>query len=189
MNNSSTLPFKIPLDSFERCLKNIISDSGTLNIYAQVSPCTTEEGKRSPPGMVRKEVAKPKFTAAARPKSAASGGAGKKPQPKPEMTKRQRFAINSVVAIRNEDGGVWLGRLLRPLNLGTDENTKVQWFEEVKSRGKGKKFTLTQSKDNIATQSIHPMEFEFVQEEGGLWSPANPGLLQQVQHMYQHMPM
>jgi hypothetical protein len=90
------------------------------------------------------------------------------------MKKTQRFATNDVVAIRNEDGGLWLGRLLRPLNLATEHSTKVQWFEEVSGKGKGKKYTLTPGKDDIATQSIHPMALHLVEEEGGLYGARLP---------------
>lgn len=184
--HSSSDPLTMRLSEFTGVLEKITDVHGTLRVTAEVQPSFVPPVEKSSRGGT---IRTPKTSVAKDRKRLA----GKAPKSDRESTvRKQKIALgkkllqlqkNDVVAIRNPDGGLWLGRLERVLDLVNDDNAKVRWFEQTKT-GNNPTFVLTNGQDIISSKSIHPEPISLVQVKER-FSFEIPSQLDEINELYQ----
>lgn len=180
IGGSSTVPFTLELNVFEEELDKFVSSDGTLNIYAQVSPSPAAKKTSRPGGANNASNSK-------RPKHSKSSSSARKVS-LPTHQKVSKLKTGDSVAIRNESGGLWFGRLLQNLNVEKQESARIQWYEEV-GKGQAAKLKLTNSKDQVPTQSIHPAPVDLSQDASGLFKFKDPRMVKQITELYAYAPL
>jgi len=189
VGGSSTVPFTLELNVFEDEMDKFVSPDGTLNIYAQVSPSSAAKKSSKPGGSNNASaLAKKAKKSSSAGKSPSSPSSSSSTASSPSPSKVTKFKAADVVAVRNETGGLWFGKLTANLNLATQASAKIQWFEES-GKGPAMKLSLTNSKDNVPSQSIHPAALDLVQDGNGFWKPKDPRMVKRITELYTYAPL
>ena len=145
------------LCDFTRDIQRWLTADGTLNLRA--SPILTE----SPLAVdftntgveLGKTTKRRKSTMASKLKAHS-----KKAETNHKIPIRKKIRQFEDVVVRNEEGGLWIGRLMHNVDFSRDRKVTVKWFDECNEMPYRSDqltyYRLSHHKDKISIKAIHP---------------------------------